>query len=185
MRSHLRSFSAPSAISAPFVLSPCLVLLVAALSLVGSACTPKGYACPEGEKDKSQLEKWRALGVPTDKPGIVVCEASEQNFSAAIPSPPGGIETVKALETKWKSDGWQDSPLKTYTPRIDDKTASLRYEKCGEPQNPLGERFMDCTGTLAIELSDLPSTLVGKPFLLWVDHRPTVKAHHVLTGTGR
>jgi hypothetical protein len=161
-----------------------LLGVIALLALLGTGCQ-KSYACPEGEKDKSQLDKWKAMGVPTDKPGVVVCEASSQTFSAAVPSPPGATETLNSLESKWKSDGWIDSPLKTYVPRTDDKSASRRYEKCGEPQNPLGERFMDCTGVLALEINELPSNLVGKPFLLWVDHRPDLKSHHVLTGTGK
>jgi hypothetical protein len=160
------------------------LLAALGLLLLATGCQ-KPYACPEGEKDKSQLEKWKAVGVPTDKPGVIVCEASAQTFSGAIPSPPGSGDTLKALEAKWKGDGWIDSPLKTYVPRTDDKSASRRYEKCGEPQNPLGERFMDCTGVLALEISDLPSNLIGKPFLLWVDHRPDLKSHHVLTGTGK
>ena len=158
--------------------------VVLLLGLVSSGCQ-KSYHCPEGEKDKSQLDKWKVLGVPTDHPGITVCEASEQNFSGAIPSPPHEKDMLSTLETRWKADGWQDSLVKGYVPRTDDVSASRKYEKCGEPQNPLGERFVDCTGELSLEISELPSNLVGKPFLLWVDHRPNVKSHHVLTGTGR
>jgi hypothetical protein len=159
-------------------------LLAAILVLLTMGCQ-KPYACPAADKDKSQLAKWTAMGLPTDKPGIVVCEASSQTFSAAIPSPPGTMDSLKSLETRFKADGWIDSPLKGYQPRTDDISASRRYEKCGEPQNPLGERYLDCTGVLAMELSDLPPNLVGKPYLLWVDHRPDLKSHHLLTGTGK
>ena len=160
-----------------------VAFIVLPLALFASGCQ-KSYACPE-EKDKSQLDAWKALGVPADKPGTVVCEASAQNFSAAIPSPPGGVDTVKALETKWKGDGWQDSPAKGYAPRTDVDSASRRFEKCGEPVNPLGERYVDCQGTLAVEVNPLPASLAGKPFLLWVDHRPDLKSRHMLMGTGR
>jgi hypothetical protein len=157
------------------------VLVLVALGASGLGCQ-RPYVCPE-EKDRSQLDQWKALGVPAAEPGVVVCEASEQNFSAAIPSPPGGVEVVKSLETKWKAEGWSDSPLKGYVPRTDEKSATRRFEKCGEPQNPLGEKFVDCEGALSVEVNPLPSNLIGKPFLLWLDHRPTLKSHHKLTGT--
>jgi hypothetical protein len=178
MRLSLRSI----AVVLPLRVLPLLPLLP--LLLLFTTGCQKSYACPAGEKDTSQLEKWKAMGVPTDQPGVTVCEASAQNFSGAIPSPQNSKDTLQSLDSKWKADGWRDSLIKGYVPRTDDMGASRKYEKCGEPQNPLGERFMDCTGELSVEVNALPSNLVGKPFLLWVDHRPDVKSHHVLTGTG-
>ena len=158
------------------------ILLAASLLLTMTGCK-KAYKCPE-VKDTSQLQKWKDLGFTTDAPGITVCEASEQNFSAAVPTPPSVQDAAKSLDATIKSAGWRDTPAKDFVPRTDDKGMARRYEKCGVPQNPLGERYLDCVGMIAIQIDALPAQqFPGNPYLLWADYRPDLKIHHPLGAT--
>jgi hypothetical protein len=157
-----------------------LVLLLPFIVLA-SGCK-KTYACPEGEKDKSALQKWKDMGVPTDAPGITICEASEQDFNAAIPPPPAPNETARTLEAKIKELGWSESLSGDYKPHADDTGVSRRYEQCGKPSNPTGEWEVRCNGTLSVEVNVLPPSYKGNPYLLFMDHRPLAKNRYVLPG---
>jgi hypothetical protein len=158
-----------------------LLLLLVPFLLLGSGCK-KQYACPEGDKDTSQLQKWKDMGVPVDAPNITICEASEQDFNAAVPPPPAPNETARTLEAKLKSLGWTESLAGDYKPHADDTGVSRRYEQCGKPANPTGEWEVRCTGTISLEVNVVGNLYKGNPYLIFIDHRPNAKNRYVLPG---